>query len=145
MGDTLQIIFSAMSHFIYILEKAFFTSISCSTCSPQTSARPVLNSIKALNNNCYNAYYTVFIDSQYYTIAKFFHLTRAPLGSGDQRAPWGGGILAPQISREPRNVATSGKRCWIALVVNSLKHINFSKIEVTGQVKLRSNAKSCCF
>ena len=74
-------------------------------------------------------------------------LTRAPLGSGDQRARLGGGHFAPppQISREPRNVTTSGKRRWIALVVNSPKRINFSKIEVTGQVKLRSNAKSYCF
>ena len=39
----------------------------------------------------------------------------------------------PLRSREPRSVATSGKRRWIALGVNSLKHVNFLKIEVTGR------------
>ena len=69
-----------------------------------------------------------------------------PVGLWRPTRPVGGGpFWPPQISREPRNVTTSGKRRWIALVVNSPKRINFSKIEVTGQVKLRSNAKSYCF
>ena len=71
-------------------------------------------------------------------------LTRAPLGSAEQRAPLGV-ILAPLRSREPRNVATSGKRRWLALGVNSLKLVNFFNIEVTGQVKLRSKVKYTLF
>ena len=53
----------------------------------------------------------------------------------------GGQFATPPRSRERRNVATSGKRRWIALDVNYLKHIFFLKIEVTGQVKLRSKVK----
>ena len=85
-----------------------------------------LNPVKAVKFNC--------------------RLTRAPLGSAEQRTPLGGAILPPPLrSREPRNVATSGKRRWIALGVNSLNHVNFLKIEVTGQVKLRSKVKYYSF
>ena len=53
-------------------------------------------------------------------------LTRDPLGSAEQRAPLGVGILPPPPrSRERRNVSTSGKRRGIALGVNSLKHVSF--------------------
>ena len=64
------------------------------------------------------------------------NLTPAPLGSAEQRAPLGG-ILAPLRSREPRNVATSGKRRWIALGVNSLKHVYFFKSRSRGRSKVK--------
>ena len=49
-------------------------------------------------------------------------LSRAPLGSAEQL----GAFYPPPLrSREPRNVATSGKRHWIALGVNSLKLVIF--------------------
>ena len=71
-------------------------------------------------------------------IRRYPLITRAPLGSGHFAPP-------PLRSREPRNVASSGKRRWIALGVNSLKHVHFLKIEVTGQVKLRSKVKYYSF
>ena len=48
--------------------------------------------------------------------------TRAPLGSAEQRARLGGGAFwpPPLRSREPRNIATSGKRRWIAPTGNYL-------------------------
>ena len=61
------------------------------------------------------------------------------------RPDWGHFDPPPLRYREPRNVATSSKQCWIALGVKSLKHIKFLKVEVTGQVKLRSNAKYYAF
>ena len=74
-------------------------------------------------------------------------LTHAPLGSAEQRAPlhWGGDILSPPEISRTTQLATSGKRRWIALCVNSLRHVNFLKIEVTGQVKLRSKVKYYSF
>ena len=81
-----------------------------------------------------------------YAITEWRNLNPRPVGLWRPTRPVGGGpFWPPQISREPRNVTTSGKRRWIALVVNSPKRIIFSKIEVTGQVELRSNAKSYCF
>ena len=88
----------------------------------------------------------VKLTSQLKTEAKVRQLTRAPLGSAEQRAPLGGGGHFPLRSREPRNLATSGKRRWIALGLNSLKHVpNFLKIEVTEQVKLKSKVKYYSF
>ena len=69
-----------------------------------------------------------------------------PVGVCRSTRPVGEGPFCPPLrSREPRNVATSGKGRWIALGVNSLKHVNFLKIEVTGLVKLRSKVKYYCF
>ena len=71
--------------------------------------------------------------------------SNAPRWGLPSNAPrWGGAILTPLRSREPRNVATSGKRRWIALGVNSLKHVNFvenrghraGQTEVKGQILL---------
>ena len=42
-------------------------------------------------------------------------------------------ILTPLRSRDPRNVATSGKRRWIALCVTSLKHVIFWKSRSQGR------------
>ena len=58
-----------------------------------------------------------------------------PVGVCRATRPVGEGPFDPPLrSRELRNVATSGKRRWIGLGVNSLKHVFFLKIEVTGQV-----------
>ena len=75
----------------------------------------------------------------------YVHFYLAPRWGLPSNAPrWGGGVFAPLRSREPRNVATSGKRCWIALGVNSLKHVFFfenrghgaGQPEVKGQILL---------
>ena len=68
--------------------------------------------------------------------------------SAEQRGLMGGGhfALLPLRPRELRNVATSGKRRWMAYGLNFLKDtFFFLKIEVTGQVKLRSKVKYYSF
>ena len=63
-------------------------------------------------------------------------LPRALMGSAEQRGLMGGGEqFGPLRSRELRNVATSGKWRWIALVLNSQAGIFFSK----SRSQVRSN------